>query len=146
MRYELASPGWLAATRRVLQSCLDTCVAEGLDTSELTFSICEVSDGAPAHLSPDGARVGWHCRVASGRIVAFESGEAENVDYRMIADYEGMKQMSAYDTEGDPERAKAYGELTRGLYAAGRIQLFGRMPRLPRPFIAWHDAMARQTL
>jgi hypothetical protein len=146
MRYELASPAWLEAQRATLQFCLDSCVSQGEDISALTFSICEVCTDPPPHLGPSDSKVGWHCRVVDGVVVEFAPGEALDVDYRFVTDYASMRQMGAYDTQGDPDRATAYGVLTKSLYDAGKMEIHGRMPRLPRPFGAWHDIMARQTL
>lgn len=146
MRHELASPAWLAAKRQVILDCLAACGPAGHDISGLSFSICEVSTDPPAHLGSPDARVGWHCRVRDGKLVAFEGREAVDVDYRMVSDYASMRQMGAFEINGDPERQAEYAAMTKALYEEGKIAIHGLMPRLPRPFAAWHDAVARQTL
>jgi len=146
MRFELASPEWVEAVRGVIQGCLAACGREGIDTSDLSFSICEVSTDPPPHIGAPGSTVGWHCRVKAGELVDFSAGEATDVDYRLVADYASMHQMSGFEIGEDPGRAEQYTALAHSLYDAGKLAVHGKMPRMPAPFRVWHDAMARQTL
>jgi hypothetical protein len=110
----------------------------------LGWSICEVFTAPPRELSPDGSPLAWHCVVRDGE-VTFGDTETDDVEFKVIVDYEAVLPLGRYDTRGEPARQAELAAMAQALRDAGRMQVIGdRSGRDPRVG-DFHDVIARVT-
>jgi hypothetical protein len=111
---------------------------------DISWSICEVFTDPPVTLSPDGRPLAWHCVVSSGEVL-FGDSEIDDVQFKVVADYDAILALGRYDTEGKPERAAELSQMGQALVRDGRMRLIGdRSKRDPR-IGDFHDRIARVT-
>lgn len=90
----------------------------------LAFSMCEVFLDPPDHLGGKGARIAWHCVVKNGH-TRFETSEADDVAFKVVADYQAILPMARIDTEASPDGAARIMELYQAAAAAGKLAWVG---------------------
>jgi len=141
MTYAFASPGWMAFMHGLVTERVRRFQTEALDIS---WSLCEVFTDPPADLSPDGSPLAWHCIVRDGE-VTFGEGERDDVDVKIVIDYEAVVPLGRYDTRGEPARQAELAAMAQALRDAGKMQVIGdRSKRDPRVG-DFHDIIARVT-
>ncbi len=141
-RHEFCSAAWIAAFGEVFTAAIRASEAR---YPGLSFSMAELCEGAPPHIANGRLRVGWHCFVKNGQLVRFAEGDAPDVDYRMVGDYDALIDVARFVVGEAPERRQAYDNLIRRLVSERLIRPEGVHPRLPRPFGVVHDAVAHFT-
>jgi hypothetical protein len=143
MSYEFAGPQWVAFMHGLVVERLERLRRE---IPNVAWSICEVFTDPPPTLSPDGSSIAWHCVVSEGRLTRFGSGEIDDVEFKVVADYAAILPIARYDTRGEPERVADLGRMSRELVEAGRMRIEGdRSGRNPE-IGGFHDMVARVTL
>lgn len=140
MTYEFLSPGWLGALHGIISERVSQAAKAEPDVS---FSVCETARQPPAHLSADGAALSWCCKVACGA-VTFSTQPDDDVDLRVVGDYDALASLATLDTAGDPAREDDLRRRGEALVAAGRIEVVGAAAR-PASIGSFHDAIARLT-
>lgn len=141
MRYAFASPGWMAfmhglVVERVRRLCEEV--------PDINWSICEVFTAPPPQLSPSGAPLAWHCIVGAGA-VTFGTSERDDVDFKVVVDYDAVLPLGRYDTQGKQERVQELSQMSQALIRDGRMRVIGdRTKRDPRVG-DFHDIIARVT-
>lgn len=141
LRYEFASPGWVAFMHGMVTERLQRFRTEAPD---IAWSICEVFTDPPKHLSASGAPLAWSCIVRNGELI-FEARERDDVEFKVIADYDAIVPLGRYDTMGDPERRTELSEMAARLQKSGVMKTMGdRSKRDPRVG-DFHDLIARVT-
>ncbi len=142
MKYEFASPGWMAFMHGMIAERLRRLESEA---PGLSWSICEVFTDPPRRLSPDGSPLAWTCIVERGVLVAFETEERDDVEFKVFVDYETVVPLGRFDTRGEPERAAQLAALAAVARESGRMKVIGdRSKRDPR-IGDFHDAIAKVT-
>jgi hypothetical protein len=141
MKYAFASPGWMAFMHGMMTERARRLFAEA---PEVAWSICEVFTDPPRDLSPDGRPLVWHAVVRDGQ-VTFGDTVRDDVDVRIVVDYQAVLPLGRYDTRGDPARAAELAAMGQALRDRGLMTVVGdRSGRDPR-IGDFHDAIARVT-
>ena len=140
MKYEFASPLWMAALHGVIA---ERVARELPDKPDLVMSICEVFDGAPAHIAPDGVAA-WSCVVEDGA-VDFRPAARGDVAVQVRADYAAVVPLGRYVVGGDPARQAELTAMGAAIAAAGKLRRTGERPPPERALSSIHDAIARLT-
>lgn len=141
MKYEFASKQWLAALHGLI---VGRAGAMGAIDPYLSYSLCEVYTGTPTHISPTG-KLAWHYRVR-GTEVEFHETESDDVDFKVVCDYQSILPAGRFDTKGDPERLSEMAAMGNKLEKDGKLERFGDPAKRPGSFRSLHDAIARMTL
>jgi hypothetical protein len=142
MKYAFASHGWIAFMHGLVVERLERLRHEAPDVG---WSICEVFTDPPPALSPAGAPLAWHCIVRGGELLSFGASVRDDVEFKVVADYDSIVPLGRYDTRGEPERAAELSRMSAALVAAGRMQVTGdRSGRDPR-IGGFHDLIAQVT-
>jgi hypothetical protein len=142
MKYEFASPTWLAAIHGIISERAAWLMKE---TPELRMSICEVFTDAPAHLANEGGKIVWSC-VIEGGVVDFRLTERDDVRFKVTVDYEAVLPLGQFDTKGDPERQAELSQMSADLIERGVMRIVGRRDSDARAMPSVHDAIAQLTL
>lgn len=138
MKYEFASPGWMAFMHGLIMERVSTL------PSDVAWSICEVFTDPPRALSPDGRALAWHAIVNDGQ-VEFGNTERDDVDVKVTVDYQAVVPLGRYDTRGNPERAAELARMAEALRDRGLMTITGdRAGRDPRAG-NFHDVIAKVT-
>ena len=141
MRYEFASPQWLAALHGIIVERADR---EAEVKPQLSMSICEVFTDAPARLAGPERRIVWSCVVQGGEI-DFRLAERDDVRMKVVVPYDKVLALGRYDTRGDPARAAELAAIAAALRASGDMQTIGPHHPEPQAISSVHDAIARLT-
>jgi hypothetical protein len=141
MTYEFASPGWMAFMHGMV---CERVARLRVEAPDIGWSICEVFTDPPAHLSPSGAPLAWHCVVKDGA-VTFGDSEIEDVDFKVIVDYATVLPLGRFDTAGDPERAAELSRMSAQAVAEGKMRLLGDRTGRDARIGNFHDPIARVT-
>jgi hypothetical protein len=141
MKYEFGSPEWMIAIHGVIAGRAGVV---GALHPELTFSMCEVYTDAPVHLSGADRKIAWHFRLM-GWTVEFDASEADDVDYKVVCDYQGILPAGRFDTRGDPARLAELKAIGQALADAGKLKILGDPAKRPEVFGSTHDSIARLT-
>jgi len=140
MKYAFATPEWFACLNGI---AVERAAAVGAKHPDVRFSMCEVFNNVPTSLSNTG-RLAWHV-VIRGTEVEFGTTERDDVDLKYIADFDAIRPLAHYDTQGSPERAAELGKLVADLTSRGLLKMSGS----PSPGAAligsFHDAIVRLT-
>jgi hypothetical protein len=135
-KVELGSPEWLEIAREFLTARAAQ-LGEQLDG--VNFAICEVLTDPPAHLA-NGApnQVAWQFRFDGPRVdVRF--GDATDVDFRQVADYQTILPFARIVYSDNPEELAASRERRKGKEAPA-------LPAVLAPtLLDMHDHLARRT-
>ncbi len=142
MKYEFASPAWLAAIHGIISERAARLMRE---TPDLRMSICEVFTDAPAHLANAGGRIVWSCVIDSG-VVDFRLAERDDVRFKVTIDYAAVLPLGQFDTKGDPERQAELSRMSADLIDRGVMKIVGQRDSDPRAMPSVHDAIAQLTL
>jgi hypothetical protein len=141
MKYEFASREWFAALHAIF--CERAAIAAKTDP-DFRVSICEVFVDPPAHLLPPGEKtLAWHCKI-HGANVEFSLTESDDVETKIIADYNAIVPFARYVTRGDPAREKEMESLLGAQVAAGKVNIVKRATG-PSPLGSVHDAICLLT-
>jgi hypothetical protein len=141
MLYAFGSPGWMAFMHGLVVERVHRLRGEAPD---IAWSICEVFTDPPRELSPNGAPLAWSCVVRDGA-VQFEAADRDDVEFKVVVDYEAVVPLGRYDTRGDPDRRAELTGMSQALVASGKMRLVGdRSKRDPRVG-DFHDIIARVT-
>ncbi|MEZ5938567.1 MAG: hypothetical protein R3C52_10140 [Hyphomonadaceae bacterium] len=141
MKYEFASPGWIAFMHGMMVERLRRLLPEAPDIS---WSICEVFTNPPKHLSPSGAPLVWSCVVDRGQL-DFGTEERDDVEFKVVADYAAIVALGRYDTRGDPVRMAELASLGGHLKESGQLQVMGDKTGRDARVGDFHDPIARVT-
>ena len=141
MKYEFASPGWMAFMHGMLTARME---ALGEAARDMNWSICEVFTDPPGSLSPDGSPLAWHCVIRDGA-VEFGDTDRGDVDFRVVVDYAAVLPLGRYDAAGDPERAAELAGMGQALVAKGLMKTQGDRSRRDPRIGNLHDPIARVT-
>lgn len=141
LRYEFASPGWIAFMHGMVTDRMERFRTEAPD---IAWSICEVFTDPPTHLSASGAPLAWSCLVRSGELI-FEARERDDVEFKVIADYDAVVPLGRYDTMGDPGRQKKLFEMAASLQKSGTMKIVGDRSKRDARVGDFHDLIARVT-
>src|SRR5580692_2542006 len=98
MKYEFASPAWLAAIHGIIS---ERAASLAKQTPDLRMSICEVFTGAPGHLADAAGKITWSCVIDAG-VVDFRPTERDDVRFKVTVDYQAVLPLGRFDTRGDP--------------------------------------------
>ena len=130
LKLDFAGPDWIEQARVVL----DALVAEHGEDGK-TFSMCEMFSGAPMGIAASGTAA-WHFYI-DGRAVRVGTGEAEDTDARIRADYEATLPDArlVYTSEILAERAQQPAD-------GSTVQVEGDMSAMPPYLIEFHNRMA----
>ena len=79
-KIEFASPAWIELAESILTDLVST---QGKPEDE--FAVCEVFHNVPEHVHSEDT-VAWHFHI-NGQSVVVGVGEAEDVDMRIVAEY-----------------------------------------------------------
>ena len=79
-KVEFASPAWIKLAASILTELVGT---QGKPEDE--FAVCEVFHNVPEHVHSEDT-VAWHFHI-NGQSVVVGVGEAEDVDMRIVAEY-----------------------------------------------------------
>jgi hypothetical protein len=132
-RVEFASDAWFAELRRLL----GTYVAA--EPRELTFSLCEVFTGVPAHLDRTGdRRIAWHCRISDGK-PNFAYGEID-ADAKTVVDYQWVLPLARMKL--GPDNAAEYQAMSQEGAASGKMVSTGNYSKVPASFSQLHNDLA----
>lgn len=141
MRYEFAGPGWMAFMHGMM---VERAARLATEPPEVAWSICEVFTDPPRDLSRNGRPLAWYAEVRGGQ-VEFGGTERDDVDVKIVADYNAVLPLARYDTRGDPARAAELAAAGQALRDQGLMTIVGdRAGRDPRVG-NFHDAIARVT-
>ena len=147
-RVEFISPAWIALAREVLT---DLFANAKQDLSGVTFHMCEVFTDVPEHLAQtDDGRAGWHFRV-NGKSVEVGSGEIDDADMKIIADYATIlpaaKMMYGKDTAS---AMQANQKTQAAALKNGKVRSEGDFSKLPPALMSilmpLHNRLAERTL
>jgi|ERR1700723_2440751 hypothetical protein len=141
MKYEFASPAWLAAIHGIISERAAWLIK---DTPDLRMSICEVFTGAPAHLADQAGKIVWSC-VIDGAGVDFRLAERDDVRFKVTVAYAAVLPLGRFDTKGDPERRVELSRMSADLIERGVMKIVGARDADPRAMPSVHDAIARLT-
>lgn len=141
MRYAFASPGWMAFMHGLVIERVRRFQTEAPD---IAWSICEVFTDPPAELSPDGAPLAWHCIVNNGE-VTFGLTEVDDVEFKVVIDYDAVVPLGRYDTRGEPARQAELGAMAQVLRDSGKMRVIGDRSRRDPRVGDFHDLIARVT-
>lgn len=141
MKYEFGSAAWMSALHGVVAGAA---AAAARRSPGLRYSMCEVYLDCPVRLSGPDGRIAWHYRI-DGVNVDFGRTEPDNVDFKVVCDYQGILPAGRFDTRGEPERSAEMARMTDVLIKDGRLRLFGDPSRRPAELRFTHDAIARLT-
>lgn len=140
-QYEFASPQWIAFMHGMI---VERVKRWKEDAPDLSWSICEVFTNPPEHLSPAGAPIAWSCIYNRGDLT-FEASERDDVEFKVVVDYNAVLPLGRYDTAGCPARQKELADMAAHLRASGAMKVTGdRSQRDPRVGDL-HDLIARVT-
>lgn len=141
MKYEFASAGWVAFLHGRISERFE---AMGSDRTTVDWSICEIFSDPPAHLSPDGAPLAWHCSMRNGAF-RFGTGIADDVAVTVRADYRALVPVGRYDTRGEAARAAELHAMVAALIDRGAMSVEGALTDRDPRFSDIHDIVARVT-
>ena len=141
MKYEFASPAWLAAIHGIISERASSLMKE---TPALRMSICEVFTGAPRHLADDAGRIVWSCVIEEG-VVDFRLAERDDTRFKVTVDYAAVLPLGRFDAKGDPERQTELSRMSAELIERGVMKIVGTRDSDPRAMPSVHDAIARLT-
>ncbi len=141
MKYEFGSPEWFAALHAIL--CERAAIAAKANP-DFRHSTCEVFTDPPKRLLPPGAaKLAWHCKI-HGADVEFELSESDDVETKIIGDYNTLVPFARYVTHGDPAREKELESLLGKVVAEGKVNVV-RRSTAPSPMGSVHDAICMLT-
>lgn len=142
MKYEFGSPGWVAFLHGRISERFE---AMGPDRETVDWSICEIFSDPPAHLSPDGAPLAWHCAMQHGTL-QFGTGTNADVAVTVRADYDALVPVGRYDTRGEEARAAELRAMVADLMDRGAMSVEGSLADRDPRFADIHDVIARVTV
>lgn len=142
MKYEFASPGWVAFLHGRIS---ERFAAMGAERDSVDWSICEIFSDPPKHLSPDGEPLAWHCSMRNGAL-RFGTGVADDVAVTVRADYEALVPVGRYDTRGEEARAAELHAMVAELMGRGAMSVEGSLTDRDPQFSDIHDIVARVTM
>ena len=142
MKYEFASPTWLAAIHGLIAERAATL---SQTVPNLHMSICEVFTRAPAHLADSAGQIAWSC-VVNGGEVDFRLSERDDVDFKVIVDYAAVLPLGRYDSQGEPARRENLSRMSAALIEQGVMRIIGQRGSDPNVMPSVHDAIAQLTL
>jgi hypothetical protein len=142
MKYEFASPTWLAAIHGIISERAATL---SQTVPSLHMSICEVFTEAPAHLADNAGQISWSC-VVNGREVDFSVTARDDVDFKVVVDYAAVLPLGRYDSRGEPERREKLSGMSADLIERGVMRIIGQRGSDPNVMPSVHDAIAQLTL
>ena len=138
-KFEFASPGWF----KFLHQTIEQLVRGAED--DLRWSICEVFNDVPEHLSQAPDRTAsWHCRIR-GSDVKFGQGEIQDADFKVVADYQTVLPLARLVLANDPAAEALVAEVSEKGAADGKLRFEGDREARPASLEGLHDAMARVT-
>ena len=138
-RLVFASNAWLDALRSIMVQRAEAANGDLPDG----FSMCEVFTDVPAEVN-DSSRVAWHCRVADGAF-AWELGEVDDVQRKIVADWETILPVARTVFAEDPAKAAEVQQAMAKALAEGKVSVTGGLGPQPTVFAAVHDEIARLT-
>lgn len=141
MKYEFASPQWIAALHGII---VERVARESAHKPSLTMSICEVYTDVPTRLAQGQPRIAWSC-VVEGTDVDFRLTERDDVRMKVVVQYGAVLPLGRYDTKDDPTRAAELATLAAALLTSGQMQMIGGPSTDPQAMSSVHDAIARLT-
>ncbi|MES2987352.1 MAG: hypothetical protein V4808_05570 [Pseudomonadota bacterium] len=139
--YAFGSREWLAFLHGIFRERAAQMKAAGGDVS---FSMCEVFTDPPAEIANDADRLVWSCVITDGE-VDFRTSERDDVNIKIIADYQACLPICRFDTQGDPARAAEMGAMMKKLREAGQIEVITQGSNGAGTMPSVHDATARVT-
>jgi hypothetical protein len=140
--YEFGSRLWLAALHGVMAQ---RAIVFSARDPAFQSSICEVFLDAPRHLADERGRVAWSCLSRDGQ-ADFRPVERDDVQFKVLAQYQAVAPIARYDTGGDPERLKELTSIAMSAAAAGQMTpVKGERFEEPVGLGFAHDVIARLT-
>ncbi len=139
-KHEFASPQWVKCAERFI---LDLANKAGDSSNNVDFAMCETYYNAPTHLSDENRKTGWYFRI-EGRKISVKLGEVDDVDFKVIGDYEVVKQISLL-IHGNPEDMKKSDEITKGAVKSGKLKAEGSRRKGPKYLLPLHNLLAEIT-
>jgi hypothetical protein len=142
MKYEFASPAWLAAIHGIISERAAQMMKQ---TPGLRMSICEAFTDAPPHLADVAGKIVWSCVIDDG-VVDFRLAQRDDVRFKVAVDYAAVLPLGQFDTKGDPARQAELSRMSADLIERGVMKIVGQRDSDPRAMPSVHDAIARLTL
>lgn len=139
-KHEFASPQWVKCAERFI---LDLAKKAGDSANNADFTMCEAYYNAPTHLSDGNRKIGWYFRI-KGRKISVETGDVDDVDFKVIGDYEVVKQISRL-FHGNPEDMKKLDEITKRAVKNGKLKAEGSRRKGPKYLFPLHNLLAEIT-
>jgi hypothetical protein len=138
---EFASPQWIDLALKIAKKLV---LEAGDDGKGVKFSICETYTDAPFHLAQKDGKISWYFRI-NGRNIETGAEERDEVDYKIIIDYEINKKISKL-VYGEPGEAEEIDKLAREAYKAGKFKIIGNRDNAPAYLRPMHNMLAKRTL
>jgi hypothetical protein len=143
-RYQFVSDEWISELRDELEAGL-----QGVDIGNLDFVLCEEYTNPPDHLQDAiTGTAAFHIQIKDGNVlVAKGSLPAEETSYKIIADYEAIRQMAVLTHAQAAAEGINAQERAAELVRTGQLQVLGDMGLRPETFtkVNLHDRMAPKT-
>lgn len=139
-KYEYGSPQWVKHAEKVIK---DLVKGAGDSANDVKYSVCEVYNNAPSHISNEKGVVAWYFKII-GKQVTVGTEEIGNVNFKLMGDYELLSQMSRL-LNGVPEDVKKMKELVKEAKKSGKMS-YERDNRTGPIYLApMHNIMAKVT-
>ena len=138
-KLEFGNKKWMDLVKSLI---IDLTQKAGEQAKNVDFSMCEVYSNAPKHLAVEKDRVAWHFRI-KGNKVSFGIGEVDDVDMKVIGDYELLHQISTLIYENNnPSKAS---EILKEPTKSGKFKFVGDMSKGPVFLSPLHNLIAERT-
>lgn len=138
-KFEYASPQWVKYAKKII---LDLFEKAGDSAKDTKYSVCEIYQNAPSHLRNAKGEVSWHFSI-NGNDISVESGEIDNVDFKVVGDYNLCQQIGRL-LNGVPEDMKKWGELAKEGGKNGKLK-WERSRKGPVFLAPLHNILAKIT-
>jgi hypothetical protein len=136
-------PTWMTKLHETFVAALRMA---GDDARGVDFSIAEEYRDPPPDLAPpDGAALGWTCRIVDGTVVEFSSVPRSDVDCRVALDFPVFEELAAAVIGADPKKQRWMQERQEAAIADGTMAVTGSLDNAPPCLADVHDTMARLT-
>ena len=139
-KYSYGSPQWVKHAEKVIN---DLIKGAGDSADGVKYSVCEVYNDGPSHISNEKGEVAWYFKI-KGKQVTVGTEEIDDVNFKLMGDYELLSQMSRL-LFGVPEDVKKMNELVKEAKKSGKMSYEGDNRTSPKYLAPMHNIMAKVT-